>query len=165
MNVLSYPGSWHLLLEVVVHGLETVNPRAHASHGWQSALLPSLNVALASHSVGAVDAPIGREVLSCVALDVSLHSHQAVAELQAHCALVGRGPAVGPQVPRHARLLCTLHRPHLRRGETDPGVNIVVGTEVAPKSLFTSPDDVICSFAYRHDAIIDMTLSGCVGLR
>lgn len=55
--------------------------------------------------VGAVDVPIGREVLSCVALDVSLHSDQAIAELQAHCALVGRGPAVGPQVLDHGRVV------------------------------------------------------------
>lgn len=51
--------------------------------------------------VGAVDAPVGREVLHRVTLDVPLHGDQAVAELQAHRALVGRGPAVSPQVLDH----------------------------------------------------------------
>lgn len=51
--------------------------------------------------VGAADAPVGGEVLHCVALDVSLHGDQAAAELQAHRALVWRGPAVSPQVLDH----------------------------------------------------------------
>lgn len=51
--------------------------------------------------VGAVDAPVGGEVLHCVALDVSLHGDQAAAKLQAHRALVWRGPAVSPQVLDH----------------------------------------------------------------
>lgn len=55
--------------------------------------------------VGAVDAPVRGEVLHCVALDVSLHGDQAAAELQAHCALVWRGPAVSPQVLDHGRVV------------------------------------------------------------
>lgn len=55
--------------------------------------------------VGAVDAPVRGEVLHCVGLDVPLHGHQAAAELQAHGALVRRGPAVSPQVLDHGRVV------------------------------------------------------------
>lgn len=55
--------------------------------------------------VGTVDAPAWREILHCMVLDVSLHGDQAVAELQAHCALVGWGPTVSPQVLNHGRVV------------------------------------------------------------
>lgn len=55
--------------------------------------------------VGTVDAPAWREILHCMVLDVSLHCNQAVAELQAHCALVGWGPTVSPQVLNHGRVV------------------------------------------------------------
>lgn len=51
--------------------------------------------------VGAVDAPVRREVLHCVALDVSLHGNQAAAEFQADCTLIGRSPTMSPQVFDH----------------------------------------------------------------
>ena len=54
-----------------------------------------------SVQVGAVDAPVRGEVLHCVDFDVSLHGDQAAAELQAHSALVGSGPAMRPQVLDH----------------------------------------------------------------
>lgn len=52
-----------------------------------------------------VDGPVRGEVLHCVALDVSLHGDQAVAELHAHGALVRGGPAVSPQVLDHGRVV------------------------------------------------------------
>lgn len=51
--------------------------------------------------VGAVDAPVRGEVLHCVTFDVSLHGHQAAAELPAHVALIRCCPAVSPQVFDH----------------------------------------------------------------
>lgn len=51
--------------------------------------------------VGVVDAPVGREVLLCVALYVPLHGNQAAAELQAYRALVGWSPAMGAKVLDH----------------------------------------------------------------
>lgn len=55
--------------------------------------------------VGAADAPVGREVLHRVALEVSLHGDQAAAELQAERTLVRRCPSVGPQVFDHGRVV------------------------------------------------------------
>lgn len=55
--------------------------------------------------VGTVDAPAWREILHCMVLNVSLHGDQAVAELHAHCALVGWGPTVSPQVLNHGRVV------------------------------------------------------------
>lgn len=55
--------------------------------------------------VGVTDAPAGGEILLVVVLHVSLHGDQAAAELTAHVALVGRSPAVGPQVLDHGRVV------------------------------------------------------------
>lgn len=55
--------------------------------------------------VGVADVPARGEVLLFVVLYVSLHGDQAAAELTAHVALVGRGPAVGPQVLDHGRVV------------------------------------------------------------
>lgn len=51
--------------------------------------------------VGAVDAPVGGEILNRVALDVSLHAGQAAAEFRAHGAPVRSRAAVSPQVLDH----------------------------------------------------------------
>ena len=51
--------------------------------------------------VRAVDGPAWGEILLRVILDVSLHGHQAAAELQAYGALVGQGPTMSPQVLDH----------------------------------------------------------------
>lgn len=99
--------------------------------------------------VGAADAPVGREVLHCVGFDVSLHGHQAAAELQANRALVGRRAAVSPQVLDHGRIVPRALATEATLEGFLPSVNSVVcvqlmlqtelfGTVLALVGLFSS---------------------------